>query len=249
MSVPKLAVFLILAALSNAYAQQTSNPAAVASERPEPLKATVKLGEPIQIIAPDIPDVLADKTIISVFSATLTTMGVFTDVAFAGGNVELKDAGADAISQWRYTACTIAGSPVDARVYVIINSDRGDVSTSVELDPAYPTQPQEPVEKQISKGELFRAHADGVESPRAIYEPDPEYPELARKAKFQGSVALSVIVGADGTVKDVWVTKEGGLGLDQKSVETIRRWKFRPGTKDGLPVAVLVSIETSFRLF
>lgn len=88
-----------------------------------------------------------------------------------------------------------------------------------------------------------------VTAPRAVYAPDPEYPEEARKAHYQGSVVLRAIVGADGGVRAARVSRPLGMGLDEKALETVRTWKFEPATKDGRPVAVEISVEVYFRLY
>jgi len=89
----------------------------------------------------------------------------------------------------------------------------------------------------------------GVSAPRVLYSPDPEYSEEARKAKYQGTVVLWVVVGADGRPKDVQISRSLGMGLDEKAVEAVRSWKFEPARKDGQPVAVQINIEVSFRLY
>src|SRR5437016_2391816 len=89
----------------------------------------------------------------------------------------------------------------------------------------------------------------GVSAPRAIYEPDPEYSEEARKAEYQGKVILWVVVGPDGTPHDVRVGRSLGMGLDEKAIEAVRKWRFEPAMKHGHPVAVQVNVEVSFRLY
>jgi protein TonB len=89
----------------------------------------------------------------------------------------------------------------------------------------------------------------GVSAPKAVFSPDPEYSEEARKAKYQGTCVLWLIVGPDGRPRDVRVTRTLGLGLDEKAVEAVRQWKFDPAMKDGKPVAVQISVEVSFRLY
>jgi periplasmic protein TonB len=89
----------------------------------------------------------------------------------------------------------------------------------------------------------------GVSAPRVIFSPDPEFSEEARKAKYQGTVVLSLIVGPDGRPHDVSVRRSLGMGLDEKAMEAIQRWKFEPGRKDGTPVAVIVNVEVNFRLY
>jgi len=89
----------------------------------------------------------------------------------------------------------------------------------------------------------------GVSAPRAVYSPDPEYSEEARKAKWQGTVVLWVVIGPDGRPRDVRVQRSLGMGLDEKAIEAVRLWKFEPAKKDGQPVAVQVNVEVNFRLY
>ncbi len=89
----------------------------------------------------------------------------------------------------------------------------------------------------------------GVSGPIAIYKPEPMYSEEARKAKYQGTVVLWIVVGADGNVSNVRVVKPLGLGLDEKAVETVRTWKFKPCMRMGNPVPCNVSVEVGFHLY
>jgi len=88
-----------------------------------------------------------------------------------------------------------------------------------------------------------------VSAPHPIYDPEPEYSDEARRAKFQGDVVLWVVIGLDGTPRDIRVQRSLGMGLDQKAIEAVTNWRFQPATKDGHPVTVQVSIEVKFRLF
>ena len=88
----------------------------------------------------------------------------------------------------------------------------------------------------------------GVSPPQLILKVEPEYSEEARKAKFQGTVVLMVVVDEKGNPRDLKVIRPLGLGLDQKAIEAVEKWKFRPGMKDGKAVAVQATIEVNFRL-
>lgn len=90
---------------------------------------------------------------------------------------------------------------------------------------------------------------DGVSAPKAIYTPEPEFSEEARKAKYQGVVVLSGIIGVDGRVHNPRVVRSLGMGLDEKALEVVKLWKFDPGKKDGRPVAVEMGLEISFNLY
>jgi len=97
-------------------------------------------------------------------------------------------------------------------------------------------------------GGVFRV-GGGVSAPRPVFTPDPEYSEEARKAKYQGTCVLWLIVGPDGKPRDIKVSRTLGLGLDEKAIEAVKQWKFEPAMKDGKPVAVQINVEVSFRLY
>ncbi|MBI2816586.1 MAG: TonB family protein [Acidobacteria bacterium] len=96
-------------------------------------------------------------------------------------------------------------------------------------------------------GGVFRV-GGGVSAPQLVSKIDPEYSEQARKAKYQGVVVLNLVVKSDGSVRDVKVVQSLGLGLDEKAVEAVRQWRFRPGLRNGQPVDVLATVEVTFRL-
>lgn len=97
-------------------------------------------------------------------------------------------------------------------------------------------------------GGVFRV-GGGVSAPRALYDPEPEYSEEARKAKYQGTCVLLLVVGPDGRPRDIHVARSLGLGLDEKAIEAVNQWKFEPAMKDGKPVAVQINVEVDFRLY
>ena len=88
----------------------------------------------------------------------------------------------------------------------------------------------------------------GVSAPSILSKVEPEYSEEARKAKWQGTVVLSLVVDDQGRPQGLKVVRSLGLGLDQKAIEAVEKWRFRPGMKDGKPVPVMATIEVNFRL-
>ena len=88
----------------------------------------------------------------------------------------------------------------------------------------------------------------GVSQPSILHKVEPEYSEEARKAKWQGTVKLTVIIDESGHARNVQVEKALGLGLDEKAIQAVEKWLFKPGMKDGKPVAVYATIEVTFHL-
>jgi len=97
-------------------------------------------------------------------------------------------------------------------------------------------------------GDVYSAGMRGVTAPVLLTKVEPEYSEEARKAKFQGVVQLYAEIDAGGRAHNIRTVHSLGLGLDEKAMEAVAKWKFRPGTKDGKPVNVMAIIEVSFRL-
>jgi TonB family protein len=87
----------------------------------------------------------------------------------------------------------------------------------------------------------------GVIAPFVASRSKPEYTDEARLAKLEGSVQLSLVVAADGSMRDIQITRPLGLGLDDKAIDCLRSWQFRPGAKDGLPADIFVNEEVFFR--
>jgi periplasmic protein TonB len=88
----------------------------------------------------------------------------------------------------------------------------------------------------------------GVSRPEVLFKVEPEYSEEARKAKYQGVVILYVEIDPSGKATNIRVTRSLGLGLDEKAMEAVKKWKFKPGMMNGKAVTVAASIEVNFRL-
>jgi protein TonB len=90
----------------------------------------------------------------------------------------------------------------------------------------------------------------GYGVPGCLYCPEPQFSDEAVKAKYQGTVVLMAVITADGKATDIHVAKGLGLGLDEKAVEAVRMWRFRPALgPDGKPATVREAIEVSFHLY
>lgn len=89
----------------------------------------------------------------------------------------------------------------------------------------------------------------GVTAPIPLYQPEAEFSDEARRVKYQGVCMISVIIDAQGNPQNPRVLQPLGMGLDEKALEAVRRYKFKPARKDGKPVPVLITVAVNFRLF
>ena len=106
-------------------------------------------------------------------------------------------------------------------------------------DPTSPTQANEPIYK-------IGGH---ISAPAVIHSVEAKYTDEARRADYQGACLISLTVDAKGHPVNVHVVRALGMGLDEKAMEAIRQYKFRPAMKDGkTPVPVMITIEVNFRL-
>jgi periplasmic protein TonB len=97
--------------------------------------------------------------------------------------------------------------------------------------------------------EVFRA-GPGVRLPTVVKSVKPDYTPEAQRARIEGRVMLGAVVLADGTVDSVAIERslDSMFGLDEQAIKAMRQWVFKPGTKDGKPVAVRISVEMTFTL-
>lgn len=88
-----------------------------------------------------------------------------------------------------------------------------------------------------------------VTPPAVTFHPDPLYEEQAKKAKYEGTTVLRMVVAEDGSVRDLQILTPLGLGLDEKAIDAVKTWKFEPARRGDQPVAVLIAIEVDFKLY
>ena len=87
-----------------------------------------------------------------------------------------------------------------------------------------------------------------ITPPELIYKVEPEFSEEARKAKYQGVVVLVIDVDATGRVRNPRILQRLGLGLDERAIEAVSRWRFRPGLRNGKPVDTQAVVQVTFQL-
>lgn len=113
-----------------------------------------------------------------------------------------------------------------------------------------PTEPfaESPKELAGEVPERLERPETGAVAPHCAQR-DPDYTDAARRVKFKGSVVLQAAFSKEGQVVAVQPLKGAPYGLNQSAERAVRQWKCQPATKDGQPVAILLPIESTFRIF
>jgi TonB family protein len=96
---------------------------------------------------------------------------------------------------------------------------------------------------------IFQPGVDGATLPVCVLCPSPDYTDLARTAKYRGTVELSLIVTKDGVVNSVLVLKGAPFSLTQKAIDAVQKWKFKPAKFHGQSVPVRVPVDIEFQLY
>jgi TonB family protein len=139
----------------------------------------------------------------------------------------ISAAAAKAIESWRFQPGTVNGKP------------RGSKEL-VEFECAPPPAP--------ARDQKVYAVGDGVSAPVPIYQPEPRYTREALDWEFQGEMSLQMVIDSTGHPRLLRIIKMAGLGLDEKALETVALWRFKPAMKEGKPVSVRAEVSTRFQL-
>ncbi len=120
----------------------------------------------------------------------------------------------------------------------------GGILGSIGLGASAPTPP--PQRAPVSQPKVIRV-GGRVIAAKALYQPTPDYPPLAKMARIQGVVRLQAIIGKDGTVQDLKALS-GHPWLIAAAIEAVQHWRYQPTLLNGEPVEVLTEIDVTFRL-
>ena len=205
----------------------------------------VASGQIISKVAPVYPPEAKEKGIQGtvVLHAIIGKDGTIQQLAVISGPEELQASAMEAVKQWVYKPYLLNGEPVEVETTITVNYALGNSA-----------QPQADNTNQDAR-EIAGSHAQvhrvggSVVPPVAIYTPDPQFSEEAREAKASGKVVVSLVVDRDGQPQNVHVIRGAGMGLDEKAVEAVQQYRFKPATQDGKPVPVYLNIEVNFQYF
>ena len=147
-------------------------------------------------------------------------------------------------------ALTLSPDNELAREYRQLASERMSMAQPAAADAAaaIPEAPEPAPEPELDLAtHVFRLTSD-IERPVLVRQVAPVLPPLARTARWSGSVVLSVIIDREGRVTEARVIRSVREPLDQAAVDAVRRWEYRPATRNGVPVSVYSIVEINFEL-
>jgi protein TonB len=118
------------------------------------------------------------------------------------------------------------------------------VMQSILRNPA----PQPPPARALKAAPPVRLRVGGIVcAARLIYQPKPEYPELAKRTRTEGAVEFEAVIGKDGTIEELKVLR-GHPWLVKAALEAVRQWRYQPTLLNGEPIEVVTEITVSFKL-
>jgi TonB family protein len=101
----------------------------------------------------------------------------------------------------------------------------------------------------VQKKEKIYKVGNGVTAPVLVHAVDAEFSKKAKDAKYQGVSVVSCIVDTNGMPQHVHTVRKLGIGLDEKAIEAVRQYRFKPSILNGQPVAVAITIEVNFHIY
>jgi len=131
--------------------------------------------------------------------------------------------------------------PTQAAMLQAATAEAQRIRTERVAELSRPPLAREPDQQAVRVG-------SGVTPPKLISKHEPDYTPEARALKVEGQVTLRVMVDVDGSARDIKLIKGLGYGLDEAAVSALSQWQFQPGTRGGVPVAVVATIEVNFRM-
>ncbi|HEY1212781.1 MAG TPA: energy transducer TonB, partial [Bryobacteraceae bacterium] len=199
-------------------------------KKPIMVSAGIMAGQIVTKVNPKYPEDARKARIQGtvVLNAIIGKTGDVMSLQVASGPTELRNSAVEAVQQWKYKPYLLNGQPTEVSTTISVTYSISDEPSAVA-----------PCTSQTS----------GCTMPVLLSAVEPEYPSQAREAKSSGVVIVSLAVDEKGNPRDVAVLSPAGHGFDEKAVEAVRRYKFQPATKYGLPTVAELKVTVNFQLF
>jgi len=209
------------------------------SPRPQRVSAGVVEGNLISKVDPVYPDI-AKKAHVQgsvVLRAVIAKDGTVKNLTLITGPPMLVVSAIEAVQQWKYKPYLLNGEPTE-------------VETTITVNYSFSPDQEQPGATSLNDGsENPRRIGGSISTPVPMYVVQPEYTQEAREAKVSGTVLVNLIVDGQGSPQNVHILRGLGDGLDEKAVEAVKQYKFKPAMLDGRPVPVKLNVEVNFKLF
>ncbi len=210
---------------------------------------------PENMVRPKYPkDALRNGTAGTVdLRAVIAPDGRITDLAVLSGDPYFSQPAHAAARKWRFRPEVRHGYAVETiyKIHIRFDPMLQEATSDVELESPPPEAPPTltRARRQNLAPDVHHMSEPGMIAPKAIYSPEPEFSETARKAARQGNVDIDLVVGPDGLPRDLQLVCSAEASLSDNALTAVKQWKFAPGTKDGKPVATEIQVEVSFKLY
>jgi TonB family protein len=201
------------------------------------IAAGVLAGQVLSKVAPVYPAKAKTARIAGavILQAIISKTGDIQSLRVLSGPDELRISALDAVRQWKYKPYLLDGEPTEVDTTITVTYSLGDAVPPPATGPA---------------AELAIRQIGGyVSAPALLSSAEANYSEEARAQKISGTVVVHLLVDTQGNATQVRVLRGLGHGLDEKAVQAVSTYKFRPALDHGQPVPVALNVEVNFRSF
>jgi TonB family protein len=172
-----------------------------------------------------------------VLSAIISKTGTVENLQVVSGPKELVTSALDAVKKWTYKPYLLNGEPTEVQTTITVNYSLAD-----------PAKAHDQSQNGQDDGIPARRVGGGVSAPIVTHQVPLEYTPEAKADKTAGTVLLNLIVDQNGMPTHVRVIRGIGDGLDEKAIEAVEKYRFKPAMEGGVPVPVQINIEVNFKI-
>jgi len=190
--------------------------------------------KPEPVYPPDAKAARVQGSVVLHFTVTKT--GTVENLTVVRGPEELRQGAIDTVKQWKYRPYQQDDEPIEKETSIAVSYMLDDLAEVV----AGPIPAADET--------VVVAKKTGVIPPVAIYQPKPDYTELATKDKVEGTAVISLVVDEHGLPQHLKVSRGLGDGLDENAIKALKQYRFNPAMDHGKPVAAYLNIEVNFKL-
>jgi TonB family protein len=183
-----------------------------------------------------------------VLHAIIGADGTVQELVVISGPPELQKSAIEAVKQWVYKPYLLNGDPQEVDTTITVNYSLSNPSPSSAPQPQAENTDGDASQSGASDSGAYNI-GGSVRPPVLAYSVDPSYTEAARKAKLSGNVIVGLVVDSNGQPQNVRVARGLGNELDEKAIEAVQQYRFKPATRNGEPVPVNLKVEVNFQIF